>query len=105
MRKATQGQVLADHYQVNFFIHGLKPILIRQVVLASPVDLNAAIEQAKLVETEVNFTMQSAISPTTATSTSATTTSTSAAVATTPVTTVTPVTKPSPEDEIEALTK
>jgi hypothetical protein len=108
MRKATQGQALAAHYQVNFFIHGLKSILVGQVVLANPANLNAAIERAKLVETGVNFTMQSAISsttPTIATLTLAATNSLPAAVATTPATTITLVTKPSPEDEIEALTK
>src|SRR5204862_150547 len=52
LRSATQDQVLADHYQVNYFINGLLPIFVSQVVIANPDVLNAAIKRAKLVEDE-----------------------------------------------------
>src|SRR3984957_16173756 len=57
LRKATQGDALADRYQVNYFINGLSPLLVSQVVLGNAADLNAAIERAKLVETGVKYTL------------------------------------------------
>jgi len=44
LRRATQDQVLADRYQVNYFINSLLPIFVSQVVIANPDTLNAAIK-------------------------------------------------------------
>ena len=59
LRRATQDQALADRYQVNYFINGLLPIFVSQVVIANPDTLNATIERAKLVETGIKYTLQS----------------------------------------------
>src|SRR5207245_2296136 len=45
-------------YQVNYFINGLLPIFVSQVVIANPNILNAAIERAKLVKTGIKYTLQ-----------------------------------------------
>ncbi|GET04678.1 hypothetical protein RCL_jg8074.t1 [Rhizophagus clarus] len=57
LNRATTGNVLADQHQVNYFINGLSPIYVSQVVLASPATLAAAIERAKLVESGVKYTL------------------------------------------------
>ena len=57
LRKATQGDTLAARYQVNYFINGLSPLLVSQVVLGNTDTLAAAIERAKLVETGVKYTL------------------------------------------------
>ena len=57
MRKATQGDALAARYQVNYFVNGLSPLLVSQVVLGNTDTLAAAIERAKLVETGVKYTL------------------------------------------------
>ena len=57
LRKATQGDALAARYQVNYFVNGLSPLLVSQVVLGNTDTLAAAIERAKLVETGVKYTL------------------------------------------------
>src|SRR3984957_12479968 len=57
LRKATQGDALAARYQVNYFVNGLSPLLVSQVVLVNTDTLAAAIERAKLVETGVKYTL------------------------------------------------
>ena len=57
LRKVTMGNALPDQYQVNYFLNGLKPVLVSQTVVANPANLAAAIEQAKLVEAGINYTM------------------------------------------------
>lgn len=44
-------------YEVNYFINGLFPIYVSQVVLSAPADLATAITRAKLVETGVKYTL------------------------------------------------
>ncbi|GBB94652.1 hypothetical protein RclHR1_23990006, partial [Rhizophagus clarus] len=61
LNRATTGNVLADQHQVNYFINGLSPIYVSQVVLASPATLAAAIERAKLVESGVKYTLLNAM--------------------------------------------
>src|ERR1700728_3934011 len=62
LNKATQGNALAVHYQINYYINGLSPLYVNQMVLASPADLNTAVERAKLVETGIKYTMLSSFS-------------------------------------------
>ncbi|PKY57017.1 hypothetical protein RhiirA4_477762, partial [Rhizophagus irregularis] len=50
LRIATRGNVLADVYQIEDFINGLKTELVEGVRLNDPANLNAAITRAKLVE-------------------------------------------------------
>ncbi|GBB97833.1 hypothetical protein RclHR1_30840002 [Rhizophagus clarus] len=50
-----------DQHQVNYFINGLSPIYVSQVVLASPATLAAAIDRAKLVESGVKYTLLNAM--------------------------------------------
>ena len=50
MRKVNYTNVLVDGVQVNFFIRGLNPMYITQVLATNPANLNAAITQAKLLE-------------------------------------------------------
>ena len=57
LSRATQDQALADYYQVNYFINGLLPIFVSQVVITNPDVLNAAIKRAKLVETGIKYTL------------------------------------------------
>src|SRR5437762_2557459 len=89
LRKAQGAQALAARYQVTYFINGLTPLLVSQVVLGSPADLAAAITRAKLVETGVKVALQNNL-----------------LVQTTPIaiTTTTKTSSPS-EISIEALTK
>ena len=51
MRKVNYTNGLVDGVQVNYFIRGLNPLYIAQVLMAAPANLNAAITQAKLLET------------------------------------------------------
>ena len=51
MRKVNYTNVLVDGVQVNFFIRGLNPMYITQVLATNPANLNAAVTQAKLLET------------------------------------------------------
>ena len=51
MRKVNHTNALLAGAQVNYFIHGLNPIYIAQVMMTNPADLNAAVTQAKLLET------------------------------------------------------
>src|SRR3954471_23854684 len=51
MRKVNYTNGLVNGVQVNYFIKGLNPLYIAQVLMAAPADLNAAITQAKLLET------------------------------------------------------
>src|SRR6266536_1664007 len=89
LRKAQGAQALANRYQVTYFINGLTPLLVSQVVLGSPADLAAAITRAKLVETGVKVALQNNL-----------------LVQTTPVATTTTAKTSSPaEVSIEALTK
>ena len=60
LNRATQGAALADRYQVNYYMNGLLPTYVSQVVLASPGNLNAAVTRAKLVETGIKITLQNA---------------------------------------------
>ncbi|CAB4428094.1 unnamed protein product [Rhizophagus irregularis] len=50
LRIATRGNILADVYQVEDFINGLKTGLVEGVRLNDPANLNAVITRAKLVE-------------------------------------------------------
>ena len=88
LRKAQGGQALDARYQVNYFINGLTPILVSQVVLGSPADLTATITRAKLVETGVKVALQSNL-----------------LIQTTPVPEVTTKASSLAEVSIEALTK
>src|ERR1044071_8097972 len=51
MRKVNYTNALADGVQVNYFIRGLNPVYTTLVLASSPANLNAAINQAKLLET------------------------------------------------------
>ena len=51
MRKVNHTNVLAAGVQVNYFIKGLNPIYVTQVMMSNPANLNAAVTQAKLLET------------------------------------------------------
>ena len=88
LRKAQGGQALDARYQVNYFINGLTPILVSQVVLGSSADLAFAIIHAKLVETGVKVALQSNL-----------------LTQTTPVPEVTIKTSSPAEVSLEALTK
>ncbi|CAB4437866.1 unnamed protein product [Rhizophagus irregularis] len=57
LNKATQGEALAERYQINYYINGLKPFLVGQVVIGNADTLNATITRAKLVELGVNTTL------------------------------------------------
>ncbi|CAB4445181.1 unnamed protein product [Rhizophagus irregularis] len=92
LNKATQGEALAERYQINYYINGLKPFLVGQVVIGNADTLNATITRAKLVELGVNTTLLT------------TTPATNSTTETIPTTTTT--VKPTPQvDEMEALTK
>ena len=43
LNRATQGDNLAERYQINYYINGLKPILVGQVVIGDANTLNATI--------------------------------------------------------------
>ncbi|CAB4482537.1 unnamed protein product [Rhizophagus irregularis] len=93
LNKATQGEALAARYQINYYINGLKPFLVGQVVIGNTDTLEATITRAKLVELGVNTTLLT---------TTPVTTSTAEPIPTTTTTTV----KPAPQvDGMEALTK
>jgi len=51
MRKVNHTNALAAGVQVNYFIKGLNPIYVTQVMMSNPADLNTAVTQAKLLET------------------------------------------------------
>ena len=51
MRKVNYTNALAAGVQVNYFIKGLNPLYITQVMMTAPANLNAAVTQAKLLET------------------------------------------------------
>ena len=51
MRKVNYTNGLVNGVQVNYFIKGLNPLYIAQVLMAVPADLNTAVTQAKLLET------------------------------------------------------
>ena len=92
LNKATQGEALAERYQINYYINGLKPFLVGQVVIGNADTLNATITRAKLVELGVNTTLLTA-TPATASTTE-------------PIPATTTTVKPTPQvDEMEALTK
>jgi hypothetical protein len=57
LNKVTQGNALPAHYQINYYINGLSPLYVSQVILSAPADLDAAITRAKLVETGVKVTL------------------------------------------------
>ncbi|CAB4433872.1 unnamed protein product [Rhizophagus irregularis] len=57
LNKATQGEALAARYQINYYINGLKPFLVGQVVIGNTDTLEATITRAKLVELGVNTTL------------------------------------------------
>ncbi|CAB4426493.1 unnamed protein product [Rhizophagus irregularis] len=94
LNKATQGEALAERYQINYYINGLKPFLVGQVVIGNADTLNATITRAKLVELGVNTTLLT------------TTPITANTAEPIPTTTTTTTVKPTPQvDEMEALTK
>ena len=51
LRKVNYTNALADGVRVNYFIKGLNPMYITQVMSANPANLNDAVKQAKLLET------------------------------------------------------
>ena len=51
MRKVNYINALADGVQINYFIKGLNPVYTTHVLASLPANLNAAINQAKLLET------------------------------------------------------
>src|SRR5207245_1131743 len=51
MRKVNYTNGLVDGVQVNYFIKGLNPLYIAQVLMAALANLNASVTQAKLLET------------------------------------------------------
>ncbi|GBC02552.1 hypothetical protein RclHR1_04690003 [Rhizophagus clarus] len=61
LNRAITENILADQHQVNYFINGLSPIYVSQVVLASLATLAAAIDRAKLVESGVKYTLLNAM--------------------------------------------
>ncbi|GBC49993.2 retroviral-like aspartic protease 1 [Rhizophagus irregularis DAOM 181602=DAOM 197198] len=92
LNKATQGEALAARYQINYYINGLKPFLVGQVVIGNTDTLEATITRAKLVELGVNTTLLTTTPVTTSTIE--------------PIPTTTTTVKPTPQvDEMEALTK
>ncbi|CAB4446911.1 unnamed protein product [Rhizophagus irregularis] len=89
LNKATQGEALAERYQINYYINGLKPFLVGQVVIGNADTLNATITRAKLVELGVNTTLLTTTPATTST--------------TEPIPATTTTVKPTPQvDEMEA---
>ncbi|CAB4418407.1 unnamed protein product [Rhizophagus irregularis] len=91
---ATQEEALAERYQINYYINGLKPFLVGQVVIGNAATLEATITRAKLVELGVNTTLLT------------TTPITANTAEPIPTTTTTTTVKPTPQvDEMEALTK
>ncbi|CAB4446865.1 unnamed protein product [Rhizophagus irregularis] len=74
LNKATHGNALANQYEVNYFINGLSPIYVSQVVLSAPANLATAITRAKLVETGVKYTLMNVMPKEEATNTTTTTT-------------------------------
>src|SRR6266480_2077892 len=51
MRKVNYVNALAEGVKVNYFIKGLNPLYITQVMMTVPADLNTAVARAKLLET------------------------------------------------------
>ena len=51
MRKVKHLNLLADGVQVNYFIKGLNPLYIIQIMMTAPANLNVAVTQIKLLET------------------------------------------------------
>ena len=51
MRKVKHLNLLADGVQENYFIKGLNPLYIAQIIMTALANLNAAVTQAKLLET------------------------------------------------------
>ena len=49
--KNHEENTLADGVQVNYFIKGLNPLYIIQIMMTAPVNLNVAVIQTKLLET------------------------------------------------------
>jgi len=52
MRKVDYTNGLVDGVQVNYFIKGLNPLYIAQVLMAAPADLNTAVTPSG---SQVNF--------------------------------------------------
>ncbi|CAB4414668.1 unnamed protein product [Rhizophagus irregularis] len=95
LNKATHENALANQYEVNYFINGLSPIYVSQVVLSAPADLATAITRVKLIETEVKYTLMNVMPKEEATNT------------TTTITTPAPVAQVETilKNEIDALTQ
>src|SRR5919205_3541536 len=55
LRKVATNQVIPDQMQIRLYLYGLNPLLTPLVSTASPANLNAAIERAKIVETGYNY--------------------------------------------------
>ena len=97
------GNDLPDQYQVNYFLNGLKPVLVSQTVVANPANLAAAIEQAKLVEAGVNYTMLNLMAlPSTSLPSAENKTANSLSI---PTTTTIPPQETSLKEDINALTQ
>ena len=103
LRRATSGAALDARYQVNYFLNGLSPAYVSQVVISNPATLDDAITRAKLVETGSKLALQnmemlpqSTLTPVTISSFPNATTS-----VTPPVNTVIPT----PDAALEELTK
>ena len=60
LRRATTGAALDNRYQVDYYINGLSPAYVSQVIIAAPANLNEAITRAKLVESGAKITLQNA---------------------------------------------
>jgi hypothetical protein len=50
IRIATRGDALPERYKVNHYIKGLRPNLMKEVLINQPNTLTDAIDRAKLIE-------------------------------------------------------